>query len=544
MIAELEKWRTICMLGRDDVIELYLVFLGRIPESEAGIEAAISTHSDRSGLIKQLLSSEEYLERKGWLFRTKDANFFFSRAFSRETEQAQTELVRSTLHGRILTRLAAIESVQGKYQPIYGLDNTRSQSPRLGDLLLACSLVETHFNEKNTRGHVRIIDVGCNIGFVTFKLAETFSKTIGIDGNKNNIDFCKDLQVYTNSSARFFYNDITKLMESGDLDTDNVDCVLLLNVVHQLIFSKGLSYVRKFLARLTKRVDVVFLELARKEDYVSHGKDNLLPEDPATVLSDCEGCRIELLKSEGRPLYKVMRNEARFGPLLIQPERISFTDSAKRDIDRKYYFGTDTFLKVFRFSRLGDVERQSYDRERRGLLEMSGTMLAPQILDWTATATYGAVLMERIKGQKLVDLYHRFAEATTLNHFLRQYLEIAAKLGQAQLYHNDMSAHNIYVLEDDSIRIVDFEQTKTMAVIDPFGSMLWTIFDILSRAPISYVEHVTRKLYLKGKIRADRASYPGFSSFKLSDRIHDFLEDALTHDSWFGFVAEWRSNLP
>src|SRR3954466_8281345 len=103
--------------------------------------------------------------------------------------------------------------------------------------------------------------------------------------------------------AKFYVQDFIELMELGELDDANVDCVLLLNVVHQFIFSKGLSYVQRFMSRLSQRVDVIFVELANKQDYVAHGKDHLLPEDPAIVLSQCSDCRIELLKTSPRRLY-------------------------------------------------------------------------------------------------------------------------------------------------------------------------------------------------------------------------------------------------
>jgi tRNA A-37 threonylcarbamoyl transferase component Bud32/SAM-dependent methyltransferase len=532
------------MLTRDDVIELFLVFLGRKPESESGITAAIATHADRSGLIRQLTSSAEYRDRRGWVFGNAEGKLFFHSAFEQKVEQQQPEVCRSALRHQILERLGQIHSAQGQYQPLFGLDPEYQRSPREANLLLDCSFVQDHFSDVARKGHVRIIDVGCNIGFVTFKLAETFNKTIDIDVNMNCIDLCNDVKVYTQSPAGFYTKDLIQLMEPGELDTENVDSVLLLNVIHQFIFNKGLAYVRNMLARLTKRVDVVFVELARKQDYVAHGKDHLLPDDPAAVLSDCRDCRMELLKATGRRVYKITRNEARFGPLSIRPDKIWFSDSKNLDVGRKYYSGEGKFLKVFRIGRFGQGERHAYDREKQGLLQMRGSSLAPKIFDWTVTESYGAILMEKITAPKLTEVYQQVADPGVLAQFLKQYLDAAAKLGKAKLYHNDMSGHNIYVLSDSSLRIIDFEQTKSVPVVDPFAVMLWSIFDILSGAPVSYERRVYEKLFnLEGKVRADRAVYPEFSDFRISDALREFLYSAANHNSWFEFADEWSDRF-
>src|SRR5260370_15764771 len=285
------------MLTRDDVIELFLVFLGRKPESESGMDAAISTHADRAGLIRQLTSSAEYRDRRGWIFGNAEGKLFFHSAFEPKVEQPHPEVCRLAMRDQILERLAQIHAAQGQYQPLFGLDAEYQKSPREENLLLDCSFVRDHFSDVIRKGHVRIIDVGCNIGFVTFKLAETLDKTVGIDVNANCIDLCNDVAVYTGSPARFYNQDLIKLMDSGELDIENVDCFLLLNVIHQFIFTKGFAYVRGMLARLAKRVDVVFVQLSCKQDYVAHGKDHLLPDDPAPLLSDCIDCPSELPKA-------------------------------------------------------------------------------------------------------------------------------------------------------------------------------------------------------------------------------------------------------
>ncbi len=466
---------------------------------------------------------------------------FFSSVFAPALEQPPPVPSSSKLADKILLRVAQIKAAQGQYQPIYGLDEENQQSPRLSNLLLNCSFVCDHFKHVSEKHHVRIVDVGCNIGFITFTLAETFSNIIGIDINSDNISLCNDLKTYTKSPARFFQNDFVKLTEFEELDGESVDCVLLFNVVHQVIFARGLAYTRRFLARLAKRVDVIFVELANKEEYVAHGKDHLLPDDPAAVLLDCKDCRIQLLKRQGRRVYKISRSEANFGPIRMRSEKVWFSGSPTTKLDRKYYLGGGSFLKVFR----GEGEHRAWGRETQGLLQMMGTMLAPEIIDWTVAPSYGAVLMEQSGGRELRDAYAEFTEAGKLTAFVKQYLDIAAVLGGKKLYHNDMSAHNIYVLDDATIRVCDFEQTCPLALIDPFAVMLWTIYDILSKEPVSYRKCMYEKLLTRdGSLRTARTFYPQFASFALDDTLPKFLDDAAAGQlTWFEFVAKWSAHF-
>jgi FkbM family methyltransferase len=437
---------------------------------------------------------------------------------------------------------AAIAKSQQDYQPFYGLGDEHESSARRSNLLLSVDLIRQHYANIKIKNKIRVLDVGCNAGFVSFSLAETFPLTRGLDISEKHLALCHDLAELNESAAKFSKNNILDILSTGDADLENVDCVLLLNVVHQLIFAQGIPYVRSFLARLAERVDVIILELARKEEYKKFNQDHLLPEDPTSILSSIRGCTIQLVRNVGRPLFKITRNQATFGRLSAPAERVIFSKSLVVHENRKYYAGAGRFLKVFRFT--PDQTPASYYREVKALQALSDSSLVPQIFDWTVTKTYGAVLMEQLAGAALNPSLRQFANSDSLTGFLKVYVTLAAMLGKRGLYHNDLSAHNITVLPAGGVRFIDFEQADTRPYTDPFSVMLWTICDILSGDLVSYKQNVYRRLYVKtGGERVSSDHYPDLSTFTVSDQIKELIADATTHSSWFQFANEWSVKL-
>ena len=567
-IARSDEFRqkTFTALAPDLVRAAYRGLLGREPNPE-GLAAQATTlvaTKDLAALLTNIVCSDEFSRLRANLQschnpaatydsptiisplgrETIHATFFrdlFTAATAPEAGVSKDDLLARARH-----RTEAIAKSQEDYQPFYGLPGKKHQSVRRDNLLLSVELVRDHFAQISMKTKVRVLDVGCNAGFVSFSLAETFPLTRGIDISPEHIALCKDLAAYTGSPARFAECDILKVMETADADFENVDCVLLLNVVHQFIFAKGIPYVRKFLAWLADRVDVIFVELARKEEYKRFNKDPLLPEDPATVLSSIRNCNIHLVKSAGRPLYKITRQNAVFGRLSVPLVRFRYTECPTFHENRKYYMGNGRFLKVFRFTQI--TKPAVYYREVRALLALTGTISVPQILDWTITPTYGAIMMEEAPGDRLFDLlpqsFKQFSSHHGIIAFMREYLGVAALLAEKKLYHNDMSAHNIVVLPTGGMRFVDFEQADTFAYQDPFAVMLWAIYDVLSEDIASYKPSVYKQLYVKsGGERVSPEHYPDFSKFDLPPIILDLLSSAKTHNSWFTFAAEWSDRL-
>ncbi|TPG39913.1 methyltransferase domain-containing protein [Roseomonas nepalensis] len=452
-----------------------------------------------------------------------------------------SEASKPELELRIRERVEAIEKQQPQYHPIYGFSESMP-SYRINLLERNCNFVRSHFENVIQKRQIRILDVGCNCGFASFSLSETLPNVVGLEIMPDHLDLCRMLASYNNSTARFYDCNIVDVIEQGEDDLESVDAVLLFNVVHQLIFRYGLSYTKAFMARLVSRVDVVFVELAKREDYISHGKDHLLPWEPDEVFADCNDLEVTRLTSEPRPLYLLRRKRARFGSIEIEPTQIGFSDNFEEKISRKYYTGGKDFVKLYRFN---DYQGPGdFRNEVKALLRMRDSGFAPVITDWLATPSFAAVKMSAVRGTMLREALPRFKTDTDRRRAALEILRIAHATQRRVGYHNDMAPHNLIVAADGRIVLVDFEQATAAPVIDPFGVLLWTLHDLWVGRPVSYEKSVFKSLWLEaGQSRSNPANYPEFGQVSLDETMSALVSDARIAETWDGFLNTWTKQL-
>src|SRR6202041_3225046 len=113
----------------------------------------------------------------------------FRALFGRPSEVNRAFVGHVQFRERLYSRLAMIRELQGDYQPVYGLGREYEQSPRRANLLFNSAQVTDHFGHVQSKHQVRILDIGCNIGYTTLKIAESFPNIVGIDLDYRNVDF-------------------------------------------------------------------------------------------------------------------------------------------------------------------------------------------------------------------------------------------------------------------------------------------------------------------------------------------------------------------
>lgn len=446
------------------------------------------------------------------------------------------EITSDALDAEIEQRLDVLRTQQGTYQPVYGIDSDQD-SPRRDLLLQNCDFVERHFNSILRKQQVRILDVGSNAGFVTFTLAKTFPQILGAEINPAAIGLCSLLAQKMKSPARFASVDILKMIDSGDVDFENIDCVLLFNVIHQMIFARGLSYVQTALKKIVQSVDVVFVELATRDQYVPHKKDHLLPVEAEEVLKKCVDCDIQLLRSSPRPLYLIRRRSLSLAADRFAFDSIRFSGNANSLISRKYYLNGSEFLKLYRFT--PEQQPIAFEAEVQGLLAVQGTNVCPGIIDWGKNQYIGYIRTERIHGQMLADQMSRHDTKEKRDKVVVELLRLAHELVRGGTYQNDFSAHNIIVTSDGSLRLIDFEQARPHPIYDPFAFLLWLLSDLYTGRADWYKRSVVEKLILKGSARADHSFYPDRKELVDAGLNSQFVEDAFSAADWTHFINEW-----
>lgn len=504
------------MLERDDVEAVFQDLLGRSPSAKGAI--ALQAQPSLGNLRAALMASEEYVNlhrpvqtASAEQSTTKDTGFAgFAAAFDRpETALAVTPPEnRASARAKAEAATAPVIAAQQSYQPFYGLSDPK-HSAREALLRASCDLLVQEFSHVQRKSQIRILDVGCNAGFASFVLAETFPNTIGFDVNADNVALCRALKAHSGSPAMFFQTDLMKIAENSAADFEALDAVLFLNVIHQLIFAKGIPYVKTMLATLSRHVDLIVVELSRPAEYVPFGKDHLLPLDPAEILEECRDATITLIKDGKRPVYTIRRRALAVDGLHVPYSKVNYSMHDKARVNRKYYFGSDSFTKVFRYTAL--QSRDKLQSELQGLQAMAGQNIAPAVRSWDDDGvTAGRVVLERLYGPMLSEVLGSLTPANKKSA-LHEVIRIGAALADKQLCQNDFSTHNFVYMADGTLRLVDFELAGGRFLRDPFALFLWIANDVMVGAQDFYKVCKPEALTLAKtatKGRVDIAHYP------------------------------------
>jgi len=490
-------------LRREDVADTFHKVMGRMANPDNILDMQTFAHT--AALQDSLMSSLEYRRREALAagdapmaaLLAESAEVLpdplepqpftgFARIFDRSEKAMRRQVLTPEATAKLLPQVRhaalAVETAQQTYQPLHGMGQAGA-SAREGLLREGVEIVKREFIGVARKNQLRILDVGCNAGFVTFALAETFPNSAGFDVNSDNIALCRALKAHSGSSAMFFETDVMEVADDPEAGFESLDCILFLNVIHQLIFARGVPYVKALLARLSRSVDFIVVELATRADYVPYGKDQLLPLDPAEILEDCTDATITLVKTGKRPVYTIRRRRLTVGDKAVDYSECRFSEHPQGRVNRKYYFGSDTLTKVIRYT--ASQFETKFAAELTGLKALDGLDVAPRLVSWDSDARMGRICMERLYGQSLLAALPGLQTRGKAD-LLREIVRISAAMATRGLCQNDFSSHNLILQSDGTLRMIDFEQAGPVFLRDPFASFLWLAHDIAVGEPQSY----------------------------------------------------------
>jgi SAM-dependent methyltransferase len=186
-------------LTRDQVIECYRSMLGREPESEAVVDAALEDYPSLAALYKAFVLSEEFDKNSGGvdprLMTTLDRTFWAKP--TRVDHDVSDEVM-----ARLVDRIRAQWTELGENEPHWSvLTNDNFRSENLTEEQLAVfnnsgrreAGMVTHFEaltgRKATRGVC--LELGCGVGRITRYLAEEFDRVVAVDISPGNLRLCQ-----------------------------------------------------------------------------------------------------------------------------------------------------------------------------------------------------------------------------------------------------------------------------------------------------------------------------------------------------------------
>jgi hypothetical protein len=282
----------------------------------------------------------------------------------------------------------------------------------------------------------------------------------------------------------------------------------------------------------------VFVELATREQYVPHKKDHLLPRRPDEVLEKCADCDVQLLRQVPRPLYMIKRRSLTLAAGQFPFDDVKFSGNPNPTISRKYYSNRSEFLKIYRFT--SDQGPVAYHAEVRGHLALQGKAVCPEIIDWGKNQYVGYVRTERIYGEVLSDRINQYRSKAERDWIIAELLRLAREIARSSIYQNDFSSHNMIITSAGSLRLIDFEQTRPLALYDPFAFLLWIISDIHTGRLESYESRVFEKIIAAKNERVGHELYPDKRQLEGAGLSQEFTEDAYSATDWVGFVEKWH----
>jgi SAM-dependent methyltransferase len=196
-------------LSADDVRDAYSLILGRLPESDAIIEAHRKTFETREALWTAILSSEEFRAIAGGALTSAAQSDFRAEMMLAVHESLYTDGSRidhdvsSETLSILLERIRTQWTHLGETEPHWSVlvqDEFRSElmddaareafnqsGTAMTDLI---DLFERRTGAPVTRGVC--LELGCGVGRITRHLARRFDQVIAVDISPGNLKICED----------------------------------------------------------------------------------------------------------------------------------------------------------------------------------------------------------------------------------------------------------------------------------------------------------------------------------------------------------------
>lgn len=504
----------------DDVRYLYKLLLKRAPENDEIINRWVKIAPSTEWLVQQFLNCDE--------FRAKYPSVHV--VIKNKTDELK----------QIVSRLASRHPRGELYQPIYKFGElhdgpTQRECNRRIDLI--CKAFDD-FPVKN----MSLIDVGCNMGYVTFSLAERFSHVLGVEYDRDLYDFCSKLAEITESRAKFehadFFKNCTKYAGSYDV-------CLMFSVVHYLVAEIGLDLAKVELRKIARHFDFLVIELSSIRDY------DYMPEDAAELLSELSDFRIiKLGESEknDRPIFLVQNHSKLIAGKYFKFESVKYRGQ-DANVGSRIYGSDSAVLKVIPF--LNDDYRQFYLNEADSYDRLRGSVYIPDLISKGEESGYFWLLMLRVQGSSLNKLYSYspgkvFLTDSEKGKVVAKLITFLAELLDNGLYWNDISAHNIMITFEGDLKVLDFCDVSTSPRYDQVAMLTWILHDLELETAASYDLGVYKNIFTAGR------SAPGEHSCRFAPtsdffspclfEVFEFISRFDTFEEIFAFLRGAKSS--
>jgi SAM-dependent methyltransferase len=176
---------------------------------------------------------------------------------------------------RVRVGLQSMAGIVGAYQPNPFSAPARVPDPR------ACQERFLAFAAVLPEGAVSCIDVGCNTGYFTFKIAERGGICLGLDIGRNEISYARGLAaLHSVDNAAFLQHEITPDNVNA---LPQVDLIVCMSVFHHWVRKIGLAQATRIVDGLAARCRFLVFETGQHNEVDTDWARHL-----AFMGSDCD----------------------------------------------------------------------------------------------------------------------------------------------------------------------------------------------------------------------------------------------------------------
>lgn len=380
----------------------------------------------------------------------------------------------------LIDEIASQNPQRELYQPVFGVDVVHD-GPIQRECTTRAEMVLTTLQSHDMQ-NMRVLDVGTNMGFISFYLADRFARVTGVESNETLLEYCNEIRSLTGSKAEFtrlhFFRDYSTF-----LGKRHFDACLLFSVIHYLVGEKGIDAAKEILADIVSHFDHVIIELSTVLDYP------YMPADPVGLVQDIPGYSYTLLgtsEKNQRPIYHLKRTQLHVFPGLPPISTIAYRIAYEGLSCSRIYRCKNIVIKTLPLTEY-PFNCAMFGEEVSAYQVLTGQVPIPKLiahgstakLAWIATELTGGTFLDHVLLER-----HRILPGTVAT-IMCKVIVVAADMLRCGLYWNDLAAHNI-TIKDGKIIALDFGGTRPYELHDHIAMLTWLLHDLTLGYAASY----------------------------------------------------------
>ncbi len=393
-------------------------------------------------------------------------------------------------HDNRLTKLQDIYQKADPYQPIYGLEGIGSPQRDSRD---RCEAIFEFFD--NNVQALRVLDVGCFFGYLSFYLQDRGARVEGWDNNDVNIEVARRTQDITGINADFKVKEFNKETIAA-IQPGQYDVVFILSVLHWTIALQGIEYVQDCLKLLMDRVPMVVVELAQKGEDKKLFWDKVVPKNDLDIFDKVKGLKVHKigefpthLSDKKRPIYAITKDHVAVNGHHYQVDELilrAYHNAPQwRPISSRYFAGDKVFIKEYHYDDNIEETRRYLVNEINFFLQNASIHNkniiegVPKLIDFEIGSRSTKLVMERVDGE-LLSFVAKHLTLMQKEKIAIGILRIMEQFEAQGLHHNDLRSWNVMVSKDNKAYLIDMELVSPKQYENNIISYMWVMNSLLT----------------------------------------------------------------